>query len=148
MAFEPTSMRIYIDRHVYIYFDVFMDIKNSLYMPTCIHISRLEHLYCSDLISEADLAVIYKRLTHTSSKSSSGSAFINEQNNGKNPEKSKQICDNILMKYYEKNKKIVDNRIEDFMSVRHDNVSKFRPPDFLKISGLGGPVLGKEIVFE
>jgi capsular polysaccharide biosynthesis protein len=117
-------------------------------MYTCIHIFRLEHLYCSDLINEADLAVIYKRLTHTSIKSPFGSALINEQNNGKNPEKSKQICENFLMNYKEKNKKIVDTTIEDFMSVRHDNVSKFRPPDMMKISGLGGPVLGKEIVFD
>jgi hypothetical protein len=113
------------------------------------HIFRLEHLYCSDLINEADLAVIYKRLTPTSSKSPSGSALINEQNNGKNPEKSKKTCENFLMKYNEKDKKITDdNTIEDFMSIRHDNVSKFRPPDIMKISGLGGTVLGKEIVFE
>jgi hypothetical protein len=73
---------------------------------------------------------------------------INEQNNTKNTEKNGQTCENFLKKYNEKNKIIENNTIQDFMNIRHSNISRFRPPNILKISGLGGPVLGREIVLK
>jgi hypothetical protein len=73
---------------------------------------------------------------------------INEQNNTKNTEKNSQTCENFLIKYNEKQKIIENNTIQDFMSIRHSNISRFRPPNIVKISGLGGPVLGREIVLE